>query len=257
VAGTIGAVTAPSRSELARLDRRLAWQSPAVGAALGLGLLAAPLASWTVVALVVIGQALTISGIHRGLHVTAPVSGMTVSGVVAVVADVAVLRSTDYTLAPVVTVVGLGFLLAIVQQLARRDDRDGLLASMAATVTVSAIAAFASAWEVVWLGEGRVVLQVAATALVLSSLARLVPSAAWAPVVVLVAAVGAGALVGVGLGCQAGHSALLGLAVGVGVGLVDGVVRRARVSLRLRWWATGALSFAAAAPLAYLATHLT
>ena len=245
----------------AQLERRLAWQSPVVGVVLGAALAAAAGHSALVLGLVVLGQALLVSGLHRGLHVTAPVSGMLVAGVLAVVADVAVWQaSRPHTLEPIVTVIGVGFLLGVVQQLVRRDDRAGLVPSLAATVSVSALASFTASWLVIALGAEHGALRTAGIALALASLARLVRSDALAPWAALVAGPVAAVLARSLLGSptlELGRTALLGLAVGLATGLADALVRRGRTSLRARWWTTGALAFAAAAPLGYVALYLT
>ena len=247
----------------ARLDRRVAWQSPGVGVLLGLGLtLAARLSTadalWPVIGVVLVAQALLISGLHRGLQVSAPVSGMAVAGVVAVAADVVVARADEpHTLEPVVAVVACAFLLAVVQQLARRDERHGVLASLAATVGVGALAAFVASWAALGAGEGSDVLTVAGLTLVATSLARLVPSEAVAPWVILAVGLGGGAALGPAFDLDRPRALLVGLALGVATALADAVVRRASVPLRSRWWTTGALAFAGAAPLAYVAVHLT
>jgi hypothetical protein len=253
-------VTPVEASAQARLERRLAWQSPAVGVVLGLALLPSASHPAGVLALVLVAQALLVSGLHRGLHVTVPLSGMLAAGVVAVVADVVVWRAgRPHTLAPLVAVVAVGFLLAVVQQLARRDERDGLVPSMSATVSVSALAAFTASWLVLALGPDHETLPVAGVALALASLARLLPSDGAAPWVALVAGpVAAAVAAQAGLGeLGTGRALLLGLAVGVATAVADALVRRARASLRLRWWTTGALAFAAAAPLGYVALFLT
>jgi hypothetical protein len=245
----------------AQLERRLAWQSPAVGVLLGLVLAPAASHPVAVLVLVLVAQALLISGLHRGLHVTAPVSGMVVAGLVVVVADVAVWHASQpHTLTPIATVIAVAFLLSVVQQLTRRDDRSALLASMAATVSVGALAAFGASWLVLALGAEHVVLPVAGAALVLTSLVRLVPSDTVAPWLVLLAGPVAAVLarpLGPAPTLELGRAALLGLAVGLAAALGDALVRRARTSLRVRWWTTGALGFAAAAPLVYVSLSLT
>lgn len=235
-------------------DRRLAWQSPAVGVALGLALLASSTSTWGVQVAVGVTQLLVVVGAHRAVQAKAPLSGMLVAAVAAAVADVAVARAdAPRTLEPLITVVALSVLAAFGQQLGRRDGRGELLISLAATVVSSGLAVATAAWTVLVLNASSDAVRLAAAVLVVCCAVRLVPSDTWASWCVLVA----GPLT-VGLVAGFGHVDRLrglpiGLAVGVAVAVTDAVVRRGTGPLRARWWTTGAAAVGVAGPLVYLA----
>ena len=235
-------------------DRRLAWQSPAVGVVLGLALLAASTSTWGVQVVVVVTQLLVVEGAHRAVQAKAPLSGMVVAGVAAAVADVAVQRAdAPRTLEPLITVVGLSVLAAFVQQLARRDGRADLLVSLAATVVSSALAVAAAAWTVLALNGDSDAVKLAGAALVLCCVARLLPSHAWTPWVVLVVGALTVVIVAGFVQVDRARAVPIGVAVGIAVAVTDAVVRRGTIALRARWWTTGAAAVAVAGPLVYLA----
>jgi len=121
------------------------------GAAIALGValvVGAATASAVLLVAVVLVQALVVASWHRALAVPGAVGGGLVAGAAAVGADVLVLvrDDGDRPLSAVTPVLALAVLAALVQQLARRDGRPRLNASMAATVTAAALAGLASAF---------------------------------------------------------------------------------------------------------------
>ena len=247
------------------VDQWVGWTSPLVGVLLGLGLATSRWASPVVVAVVVVvaAQLLVASGWHLGVQAEQPVVGALAGLGLGLVADVVVVAEDAVTLEVPIAVLGVGFLVVVLQQLARRDDRKGVLVSMAATASVAALTTLGSSWLVVaQVQRDDVPLWVAGLALAVASAARLVPSDAWAPW----AAVGVGALAGwlavvllAGGGSPTGVSTgvAVGIACGVAVGVCDAFVRGATTVFRLRWLMTGAVPVLVAAPLVYLALRLT
>jgi molybdopterin converting factor small subunit len=200
-----------------------------------------------------------LAGWHRGLGVSDPVGGMVVGAIVAVATDVAVwLDQVPASIAPVAAVVAASFLLGAVQQLARRDDRQFLLVSLAATTSLGALAAAMAAWPVlVRLADGDSVVTVAALAVAVSSLARLVGALPVAAVMVP----GLGLITGLVLGgLLVGVTVPVGAAIGVAVSLpvlIADVLDRRDPRLVLGAWPAAAVwPFALAAPLAYLVVRV-
>jgi hypothetical protein len=110
----------------------------ALGAALVLGAATAPA---VLLLAVVLGQGLVVAGWHRSLGVPGAVGGMVVGAVGALVCDVLVLAGAgDRPLSALPGVLALVVLAGLVHQLARRDGRDRLNASLSATVAMTALA---------------------------------------------------------------------------------------------------------------------
>ena len=244
-------------------ERRLTWASPLIGVLLGLSLVTTKWTSsaFAVVLVVVVAQLLVAAGWHEAIQAEQATTGALAGVVLGFLADAAVLiPSAPTTLEPPIAVLGVGFLVVVVQQLARRDAHQGAVVSMAATASLAAVTALGAGW-IVLDGDivGRDVVWAGGLALVTASLARLVPSDTWAPWLALAAGVFGGWLAGVGGGGLLTPSVGLwvGLACGVAVGLSDAFVRGATAVFRQRWWMTGAFSVLLAAPLAYLAVRLT
>jgi len=98
-------------------------------------------------AALVVTQAVVVATWHRCLGVPGGVGGAAVAGAAAVAADVLVLDGAgDQPLSSVPAVLALAVLAALVHQLARRDGRDRLTASLTATVSLAALAALGSAY---------------------------------------------------------------------------------------------------------------
>lgn len=197
-------------------------------------------------------------GWHRGLGVAPAAGGIAAGAVVAAAADVVGWVSDDATLAPLAGVVGAGFLLGVVQQLARRDHRTGVAAGLAATTTLSFLVAGLASWPMlVRLPDGKAVALAAGVAVAAASLARLtgaLPVAvAMAPGLGFIAGLVVGGLVD---GILVTTSAVLGVVVALPVLLADVMDRRDPRLVRAAWPAAAVWPFALAAPLAYAVARL-
>jgi len=200
-----------------------------------------------------------LAGWHKALGVTAPAGGVVVGAVVATVADVTVwLWDGAASLTPLAAVVGATFLLGAVHQLARRDDRSGLTASLAATIALGVLVASLAVWPLlVRLPDGEAVTSVAGVSVAVASLARLVRALPVAAVMV----VGLGLMSGLVLGgLLDGVTVTSGAAIGVVVSLpvlVADLLDRRDPRLTLNAWPAAAVwPFALAAPLAYLVARI-
>jgi hypothetical protein len=204
--------------------------SAAAGLALVLGLAAAGPVGVLVVAVALV-QLLVVVRWFAAIDVAAAArSGAFVGAAASIAADLAVaLRDDRRPLTPVTAVLGLAVLAALIQQLIRRDGRDRLTASLAATVVLAAVGALGSCF----LGAqssregGAFVL-----AGVVAAAAAVVAGALPGPEIIgagvgVVAGVGAGAVVGVltDLGTRTG--ALVGLGCVVASAVTAAVARRA------------------------------
>jgi hypothetical protein len=246
------------------VDQWVGWTSPLVGVLLGLGLATSRWAPPIVAALLVVvaAQLLVASGWHLGVRAEQPTVGALAGLGLGLVADVLVLAQDAVTLEVPIAVLGVGFLVVVLQQLARRDDRKGVLVSMATTVSLAALTTLGAAWLVVaQVQRGEVPLWVAGLALAAASAGRWVASDAWAPWAAVVAGVVAGWLSVVLLAGDGSTGVATGVAIGVGcgvaVGVCDAFVRGATTVFRLRWLMPGAVPALVAAPLVYLALRLT
>jgi len=243
------------------------WPGVALAVAAGLALvLAGQSGAAAVLAVVAVLQLPLIAGWHRGFGATDPVGGMVVGAVVAVAADVAVwLDDEPPSIAPVAAVVGASFLLGAAQQLARRDGRDGLTLSLAATTSLGALVAAMAAWPVLErLPDGEAIVTVAALSVVASSLARLVAAmpvaAVMAPALGFISGLVLGGLVD---GVTVPVGAAIGVTVSLPVLVADVIARRdprpvvSESGGGLGTWPAAAVwPFALAAPLAYLVVRI-
>ena len=145
-----------------------------LGVVLVAGALAGPAYVWVGV---VLAQVLLLLSWHRALGASDPIGGMVVGGVLTVAADIAVaVKDDQVTFGPIAVVLGVGYLLAVVQQLVRRDGRAQLTASLAATVSLAAVGALGAGWAVLpRLPEGEAVTVIAGAAVAGAALGRLLP----------------------------------------------------------------------------------
>ncbi len=124
-------------------------------------------------AALVVTQAVVVVTWHRCLGLPGAVGGALVAGGAAMAADVLAVDSAvdsagNRPLSDVPGVLALAVLAALVHQLARRNGRDRLTASLTATVTLVALAALGSAYVAAWhLEDGPGLVAVTATAAVL------------------------------------------------------------------------------------------
>jgi hypothetical protein len=193
---------------------------------------------------------------HRSLGAPSAASGALVGGGLTVIVDV-VVASTDSepSLGPIAVVLGAGYLVAVVQQLVRRDGRDRLVDSLAATVALATVAALGASWVVVWqLTDGDDLVVVLSGATVAAAVGRLAPGMVGAWLGPVVAGVVAGSLLGASID-DAVLGAGLGLAAAVPTGLAAAM--QANVRGRGRGWVTGAVwPVLVAAPLGYIAVRV-
>lgn len=122
----------------------------AAAAALGLAValvLGAVTAPAVLLVAVVMTQGLLVAGWHRSLDWLGATGGAVVAGSAALGADLLVLAAAgDRPLSGVPAVLALSVLAALVHQLLRRDGRGRLVYSLAATVTLAALAVLASSY---------------------------------------------------------------------------------------------------------------
>jgi hypothetical protein len=230
--------------------------SVAVALAVLLGLGAAgPVA--VLVAAVALVQLLVAVRWFDVLDVSAAARGGAVVGAAAAIgADLAVaVRDDRRPLAPVTAVLGLAMLAALFHQLARRDGRDRLTASLAATVALAAVGALGSCYlgaQSSGDGAAFVVAGVAAAA------AAVVATALPGPEIV---GAGVGLVAGVVVGAVVGGLSDLGPRTGGLVGLgcvVAGAVTAAvaRRAARPDPLVTAGLPLLLAAPVAFVLARL-
>jgi hypothetical protein len=230
--------------------------SVAAGLALLLGLAAAgPVA--VLVGAVALVQLLVVVRWFAVLAVSAAARGGAVVGAAAAIgADLAVaLRDDRRPLVPVTAVLGLAVLAALVQQLARRDGRDGLTASLSATVSLAGVTALGSCYlgaQASRDGTAFVVAGVvaAATAVVFAALPG--PEVVGAGVG-LVAGVGSGGVVGVLSDLGPVTGGLVGLGCVVAAGVTAAVARRA---VHPDSWVVAGMPLLLTAPVAFVLARL-
>lgn len=248
-AGHDRAVTMPSRPTAVAH-----WRSPllqlVLAAVLALGAVVGPGALWVAV---IAAQLVLVVSWHAALGATDARRGAVVGAVLVAAADVAVMV-TDETVSygPIALVLGVGFLLAVVQQLARRDGRAELTVSLSATVSLAAVGAVGAGWAVnLRLADGQDLTVLAAGAVAAAAIGRLLPRAAGV----------AGALVaGSSVGAVAGASTSgIGLGLGLAIGLASAVPSALAATLALRgehrlagWPAAAAWPILLAPGLVYL-----
>jgi hypothetical protein len=231
------------------------WQTPLVGAASGAMVLAAATAGlgWLWSAVIAL-QLVAVLTWHRSLDAPAAASGALVGAGLAAIVDV-VVANTDSkpSLGPVAVVLGAGYLVAVVQQMARRDGRDHLVDALAATVSLATVAALGAAWVVMWqLPAGEDTTVVLAGAVAAAAVGRLAPGLVGALAGPLAAAVVAGAVLGASAdGVTVGLGVWLGAAAGVPTSLAAAMQAQVRGSGR-GWLTGGVWPVLVAAPLGYV-----
>ena len=233
------------------------WRTPLAAAAAAALVLAGGIAgeAWLWGAVIAV-QVVVVATWHRSLGAPAAASGALVGGGLAAIVDVVVATTdSEPSLGPIAVVLGAGYLIAVVQQLVRRDGRDQLVDSLASTVALATIAALGAAWIVVWqLTDGDDVVVVLAGAAVAASVGRLAPGmiGAWAGPAA--AGIAAGALLGASMD-DAALGAGLGLAAAIPAALAAAMQAGVRGSGR--GWVTGAVwPVLVTAPLGYIAVRV-
>ena len=233
------------------------WRTPLAGALAAAGLLAGALAGdpWLWVPVILL-QLAVVATWHRSLDAPAAASGAVVGAGLAAIVDVVVANTdADPSLGPVAVVLGAGYLVAVVQQLVRRDGREQLVDGLAATVSLATIAALGAAWVVVsQLTDGENLVVVLAGAAAAAAVGRLAPGVAGAVGGPMVAGVVAGVLLGLSID-EPALGLGLGVAAGVPAALAAGAQARVRGSGR--GWLTGAVwPVLLAAPLGYIVVRV-
>jgi hypothetical protein len=225
----------------------------AMAAALALGAYAGSL---VLLLAVVLTQAAVISGWHRSVDVPGLLGGAMLAGAAALTADILlVARDDSRPLDPVAGVLGCAVLGGFVHQLARRDSRVRLTASLTATLALVVLAVLGALYLAARETRGEAAL-VALVALAVLA-ARVADVAPLPPLHRGAAAVVAGGAVGLVVATvtdiAAGAGLLLGLAAAVtataAVQLVGGAGRPA-------WLPAAALPLLLAAPVAYILGRL-
>ncbi|MFL6180092.1 MAG: hypothetical protein ACJ74E_09605, partial [Actinomycetes bacterium] len=208
------------------------WRTPALGAIAGALVLAGAIAdeAWLWAAVIALQVAIVVTW-HRSLDAPSAASGAVVGGGLAAIVDVVVaVTENEPSLGPIAVVLGAGYLVAVVQQLARRDGRDHLVDALAATVSLGTIAALGAAWVVLWqLPDGEDTVVVLAGAVVAAAVGRLAPGLAGALIGPLAAGIVAGAQLGASVD-DVGHGLGLGLAAGIPASLAAAMQAQVRGS---------------------------
>lgn len=215
-------------------DARMIAAVVAVALAATVALAAVGPVALLVAALAVV-QAVVASRWFVAVDVPGGWPGMVVGTASGIGADVVVaVRDDQRPLTPVSAVVGLAVLAALLQQLARRDGRERLTASLAATATLAVVTALAAGHVGARLSEGGAPLVVAG---VLAAAAVVVLGTVPVPRVLndvatllrlsagLVLAVLLGLVTGLGSDLGAGTGAVIGLGGGL-VAVVTGALCR-------------------------------
>jgi hypothetical protein len=183
--------------------------------------------------------------------------GATLAGVLIVAADIAVGWYADTTYyGPIVVVVAVGFLLAVVQQLARRDGRGDLTLSLASTLGLALVGGFGAGWVVnLRLDQGDDLTVLTGVAVAAAAAGRLAPGL-FGAAAALVLGTAAAAIVGAD---TTGVGAALGGVVG-GAAVLPSVLAaivQVRGGVRLAGWPVGATWPILLAPgLAYLVLRI-
>ena len=203
-------------------------------------------------------QAILIATWHRLLGAPAAETGMIVGALLIAAADIAIavsdIADRPVSFGPIAAVLAVGYLLAIVQQLARRDDRHDLTLSLSATVSLAAIGALGAGWAVLpQLAQGDEVTVVAATAVTAATVGRNAPRLVGAIAVPLIASVVTGMLMGRAFSDEVGVElgAYIGFAAAIPVVLA--AVAWLRFPGRSKGWQASAVwPILLAVPLIYL-----
>ena len=233
------------------------WRPAAVGVLASMAVLGGALAElpWLWIPVVAV-QLAVVTPWHRLAGVGAALPGALVGAGLATIVDVVIANTEDApSLGPIAVVLGAGYLVAVVQQLARRDGRTDLVDSLSTTIGLATIAAFGAAWVVVaQLPGGPDASVVLAGACAAAAVGRLAPGLAGAVVVPMVSGVVGGTLLGVAVD-DVGRGASLGVAAGVATGLAAAVQVRLPSADR-GWLLSGTWPVLLAAPLGYCAVRL-
>lgn len=250
-----------------RHDRRVTaghplpdWRAPLAGAVSSGALLVGGIADlpWLWIPVVALQLAVVVTW-HRTVDVPAAASGALVGAGLAAIVDVVVATTEDApSLGPVAVVLGAGYLVAVAQQLVRRDGRPQLVDSLATTVTLATLAAFGAAWVVLaQLPDGPDIVMVLAGASAAAAVGRLAPGTFGAALAPVLAAVAAGWVLGVAV-----DDPSLGLALGVAAGLPTSLAAVLQARLHQRgapaaaWLPSGTWPLLLVAPLGYFAERL-
>jgi hypothetical protein len=192
--------------------------------------------------------ALDVSAAARG--------GAVVGAAAAIGADLAVaLRDERHPLAPVTAVLGLAMLAAMLHQLLRRDGRDHLTTSLAATVSLAVVGSLGACYlgaQSSRDGTAFVVGGVAAAALAVVAAALPGPETLAAGAG-LVAGSAAGVVVGVLSDLGAGTGGIVGLCCAVAAAVTVAIARRAP---KPDPFVTAGLPLLLSAPVAFLLARL-
>jgi hypothetical protein len=231
------------------------WRPPALSVLLGLGLMATAAAGPAYVWIgVAIAQILLVASWHRALAAPDANAGAVVGALLIVVADVAVaVDDGPVSYGPIAVVLAVGYLAAVVQQLARRGERTNLTFSISATVSLATIGALGAGWAInPRLNDGDALTLLAATAVTAAATGRLAPRLSGALLGPMVAGTAAGALLGSNVDqAGVGLGATIGFAVSIPAALA--AVGQVRLPPRAVGWPAGAVwPVLVAAPLAYL-----
>jgi hypothetical protein len=183
---------------------------------------------------------------------------MVVGATLLVALDVAVaIDDGAVSYGPVAVVLGVGYLLAVGQQLLRRDDRSGLTLSLSATVSLAALGALGVGWAIIpRVPDGDALALLAATAVTAAAVGRLAPRVTGALVGPLLAGTAAGGVVGANL---TDADVVLGVGIGVAAAIPSALAAVGQVRLPARtagWPAGAAWPVLTAAPLTYVVIRL-
>lgn len=238
--------------------------SPSVaGAALALGgaiVLGAATAPWVLICAVLLVQGLLVAGWHHALDVPGRAGGAVVAGLAALAADLLVARGDGAsTVSAVPAVLALAVLGSLVHQLARRDGRTRVNASLSATVSLAALAGLAAtglAVEELDAGVRLVELAAVTVALVVSVAVarRRLGGPSWLEPVLVAAVCGLAALVGAAVSDLRAGPALAVAAAAGGAAWVAVLVVAQAASPRAA--VAAALPYALALPVVYLVGRL-
>ncbi|MFC9930179.1 hypothetical protein [Streptomyces sp. NPDC127190] len=252
---TLAGNTRIKDNQRARLEGRSpiiepGMQPAALTAVLGLLLAAAaPVASYALVAPLVILQAVTAAGWFRLNGMWPARQGIALAFLGGLVADAAVLLSgRGHAPAAILGTLGVWVLLCLVLQLRSHADPDERMYGLMATVVSAALTVVATGY----LGAGAHAVSVGAASVAVAVLARALPLPTPASVVVaLLAAAGAGIAVGdmTGLGTK---GALLGAAAGACALIGHRVASYDYPSRFVHFTAGVALPLSAAAPVVWV-----
>ncbi|MDQ1625643.1 MAG: hypothetical protein QOJ49_1141 [Actinomycetota bacterium] len=202
---------------------------------------------------VLITQATIIARWHKSLDVPGALGGAVLAGTAGLAADLLVaLRDDPRPLTGLTGVLGLAVLGAFLHQLSRRGDRDGVTASLTATVALVVLTVFTALYLAAAKTRGDAAL---VAVVVLSVLAARLAEQVRVPALRRAAlAVLAGAVVGAAGGRLAGDLGVgVGLALGAAAAIATGIASVVTRGLpRAVMTTVAALPLAVAGPVAYV-----